>query len=104
MEYNIGGPLTIPTKLKDTIEKVSKLDNKSNSELLIEFYEYLRAVRTSERYQSDILKVLVKTTYSWNERFGEFWNNYGDFISLLGGGFAAAFSALLIDRFKIRSK
>ena len=50
----------MPTKLKDTLEKVRKLDNKSNSDLLIEFYEYLRAARTSERYQSDILKVLVK--------------------------------------------
>jgi hypothetical protein len=50
----------MPTKLKDTLEKVRKLDNKANSDLLIEFYEYLRAVRTSERYQSDILKVLVK--------------------------------------------
>ena len=50
----------MPTKLKDTLEKVRKLDNKSNSDLLIEFYEYLRAVRTSERYQSDILKVLIK--------------------------------------------
>lgn len=47
---------------------------------------------------------LTMTTYSWNERFGKFWNIYGDFISLLGGGFAAGFSALLIDRFKIRSK
>jgi integrase/recombinase XerD len=62
VEDNVGGPLTkeMPTKLKDTLEKVRKLENKSNSELLIEFYEYLRAVRTSERYQSDILKVLVK--------------------------------------------
>ena len=50
----------MPTKLKDTLEKVRKLNNRSNSDLLIEFYEYLRAVRTSERYQSDILKVLVK--------------------------------------------
>jgi len=50
----------MPTKLKDTLEKVRKLDNRSNSELLIEFYEYLRGVRTSERYQSDILKVLLK--------------------------------------------
>ncbi len=50
----------MPTKLKDTLEKVRKLDNRSNSDLLIEFYEYLRAARTSERYQSDILKVLVK--------------------------------------------
>ena len=61
MEDNVGGPLTrLPTKLKDTLEKVRKLDNKSNSDLLIEFYEYLRAIRTSERYQSDILKVLIK--------------------------------------------
>jgi hypothetical protein len=61
MEDNIGGPLTkMPTKLKDTLEKVRKLDTKPNSGLLIEFYEYLRAVRTSERYQIDILKVLVK--------------------------------------------
>ena len=50
----------MPTKLKDTLEKVMKLDNKSNSDLLLEFYEYLRAARTSERYQSDILKVLIK--------------------------------------------
>ena len=49
----------MPTKLKDTLEKVRKLNKKSNSTLL-EFYEYLRAARTSERYQSDILKVLVK--------------------------------------------
>ena len=57
----------MPTKLKDTLEKVKKLDNKSNSYLLIEFYEYLVAGRTSERYQSDILKVLLK--------FSEFIND-----------------------------
>jgi integrase/recombinase XerD len=50
----------MPTNLKDTLEKVRKLNNRSNSDLLIEFYEYLRAVRTSGRYQSDILKVLIK--------------------------------------------
>ncbi|MGZ5510287.1 MAG: hypothetical protein ACXWFC_07405 [Nitrososphaeraceae archaeon] len=37
------------TKFKDTLEKVGKLDNKSNSDLLLEFYECLRAVRNSER-------------------------------------------------------
>jgi hypothetical protein len=61
VEDNVEDPLTeMPTKLKDTLEKVRKLENRSNSDLLIEFYEYLRAARTSERYQSDILKVLVK--------------------------------------------
>jgi integrase/recombinase XerD len=34
---------------------------------LIEFYKYLRAIRTSERYQSDILKVLVKFSEFVNE-------------------------------------
>lgn len=53
--------------------------------------------------QASYITVMV-TPYSWNERFGDFWNIYGDFISLLGGGFAAGFSALLIDRFKTRSK
>ena len=57
----------MPTKLEDTLEKVRKLEERSNSDLLIEFYEYLRAIRTSERYQSDILKVLVK--------FSEFIND-----------------------------
>jgi hypothetical protein len=50
----------MPTKLKDTLEKVRKLRNKTNSDLLLEFYEYLKAARTSERYQSDILKILLK--------------------------------------------
>jgi hypothetical protein len=51
VENNIGGSLKMPTKLKDTLEKVRKLDKKSNSSLLIDFYEYLRAARTSERHQ-----------------------------------------------------
>ena len=62
----------MPTKLKDTLEKVRKIDNRSNSDLLKEFYEYLRSVRTSERYQSDVLKVLVK--------FSEFVND--DLVSI----------------------
>jgi hypothetical protein len=45
----------MPTKLKDTIEKVRNLGNNTNSDLLLEFYEYLRDVRTSVRYQNDIL-------------------------------------------------
>ena len=57
----------MPTKLKDMLEKVRKVDNKSNSDLLIQFYEYMRAVRTSERYQSDVLKVLVKFSDSIND-------------------------------------
>ena len=46
----------MPAKFQDTLEKVKELDNKSNSELLIECYEYLRSVRTSGRYQSEYSK------------------------------------------------
>jgi hypothetical protein len=38
------------------------------------------------------------------ERFEDFWDAYRDLISLVGGGFAAGSSALLIDRLKNRSK
>jgi hypothetical protein len=47
----------------------------------------------------------VVAPYSWwREGFSDFWDIYGDFLSLLGGGFAAGFSALLIDRFKKKPK
>ena len=49
MEDYVGGPLKIPTKLNDTLEKVRKLDNKSNS-VLLEFYDYLRAVTLYKNY------------------------------------------------------
>ena len=65
----------MPTKLKDTLEKVRKLDDKSNSDLLIELYEYLLAARTSERYQSDILKVLVKSSEFINDNIINFLKN-----------------------------
>jgi len=61
LEDNIGGPLKMPTKLKDTLEKIRKLDNKSNSDLLIEFYEYLRAVRNSENVDNIVNPRGVKT-------------------------------------------
>ena len=57
----------IPTKLNDTLEKVKELENKSNSELWIEYYEYLRSVRTSERSQSGYAKGSCKVLriYLW---------------------------------------
>lgn len=46
--------------MKDTLEKSHENGKQINSELLLEVYEYLRAARTYERYQNDILNVLVK--------------------------------------------
>ncbi len=50
----------MPTKLANILKKVNALANRKNATLLIEFYEYLVSVRTSERYQNDVLKVLIK--------------------------------------------
>jgi hypothetical protein len=47
---------------------------------------------------------VVIAAYPFEEQFRDFWNTYGDLIGLVGGGFAAGFSALLIDRLKNRSK
>jgi len=47
---------------------------------------------------------VVISTYPFEERFRDFWNTFGDLISLVGGGIAAGLSALLIDRLKNRSK
>ena len=47
---------------------------------------------------------IVVEPYTIDLRFRDFWDTFGDMISLVGGGFAAGLSALLIDRFKNRSK
>ena len=61
MEDSIGGPLRkIPTKLKDTFEEVRRLNNKSNSDMLIKFYEYIITVITFEIFQSGIIKGQIK--------------------------------------------
>ena len=47
---------------------------------------------------------VVVEPYPFQEQFKDFWSAYGDIISLIGGGFAAGLSALLIDRFRGRSR
>ena len=50
------------------------------------------------------LTITVQQPLTLEEQFREFWNTYGGIIGLIGGGFAAGFSALLIDRLKKRSR
>jgi hypothetical protein len=47
--------------------------------------------------------VIVKS-YPFSEQFKDFWSTYGDFISLVGGGFTAGAAALAIDRLRNRRK
>lgn len=46
------------------------------------------------------LKVTIQKRLTFEEKFISFWNAYGSVISLIGGGFAAGFTALVFDRIK----
>ena len=45
------------------------------------------------------LTVSLQKSLTLTERFSEFWNTYGQVISLVGGGFAAVAAALFFNRF-----
>jgi hypothetical protein len=45
---------------------------------------------------------VIVNSYTIDERFKDFWNTYGGVIGLIGGGFAAGFSGVIIDRFTRR--
>lgn len=59
-------------KVKRYSTKICKLSNQNNADLLLEFLEYLMLIRTSDRYQNDIIKRLIynikikRIKDSWN--------------------------------------
>ncbi len=51
----------MPAKLSTTLENIEKkVDNKVNRDLIIEFYDYLTSIDTSESYQNGLLKVIIR--------------------------------------------
>lgn len=52
----------------------------------------------SESFSNLTITILNRLTFE--EQFIEFWKTYGPIISLVGGGFAAGFAALVFNRFK----
>jgi hypothetical protein len=51
-----------------------------------------------------ILAINVLEKLTPLEQFDNFWKSFGGLIALIGGGFAAGFSALVFDRFKKKKK
>ena len=49
----------MPTKLTTTISKIACIPNSVNSELVNDFYEYMRSNGASERHQNNNLKVMI---------------------------------------------
>ena len=67
------------------------------------FYFTGKPLKGISRVTQIVLPVDVLKPLTITEKFKEFWDVWGSPISLIGGGFAAGFSALIIDRLK-RSK
>ena len=49
----------MPTKLTTTISKIASIPNSVNSELINNFYEYMKSNGASERHQNNNLKVII---------------------------------------------
>ena len=49
----------MPTKLTTTISKIASIPNSVNSELINDFYEYMKSNGASERHQNNNLKVMI---------------------------------------------
>ncbi len=49
----------MPVKLSTTIKNLESLENPINSELIFEFYNYLKSNNTSESYQNQNIKALI---------------------------------------------
>jgi integrase/recombinase XerD len=51
----------LPAKLTTTIKNIEiKVENKTNSQLIKEFYDYLTSIDTSENYQNGLVKVIIR--------------------------------------------
>jgi integrase/recombinase XerD len=49
----------MPTKLTTTVSKIASIPNSVNSELINDFYEYMKSNGASERHQNNNLKVMI---------------------------------------------
>lgn len=49
----------MPIKLSTTVQKIVSLQDKANSLLFTEFYEYMKANNVSESRQNNNLKVMI---------------------------------------------
>jgi hypothetical protein len=49
----------LPSKLATTINKIALLPSPTNSDLINEFYQYMKSNGTSERHQNNNLKAII---------------------------------------------
>jgi hypothetical protein len=66
-----------------------------------EIYYSNKTISMSE-YSDLTLRLLPPLKFSFEEKFTEFWNIYGGLLSLIGGGFIAGISGIVIE--KLRKK
>jgi hypothetical protein len=58
----------MPTKLATTIKKIELVPNRKNSDLIIQFYEFMKLNGVSERHQNNNLKAVLNFAHFLGER------------------------------------
>jgi hypothetical protein len=92
-------PYTLPIYANISFPKIDFLDvGLDNSATITD------KISTSIIPTPSYFTVIVKPPLNWEEKFKGFWETYGEVISLIGGGFAAGFTALVFDRVRRRKE
>lgn len=91
------------TQIPGSEESKRQLVNKITNNLVRDTVVTGKIMQLSPPQPFYITAIVIPYAW-WKEGFSSFWNIYGDILSLIGGGFAAGFSALLIDRLKNKTK
>jgi hypothetical protein len=49
----------MPTKISTTVSNISKITNKQNADLIVDFYQFMKENGSSERHQNNNLKTII---------------------------------------------
>lgn len=73
----------MPTKLSTTVSNISKIKNKQNADLILDFYEFMKENGASERHQNNNLKAIIAYSNFIGPIFLTHINNKEDVLSFL---------------------
>jgi hypothetical protein len=59
----------MPAKLSTTVSNISKIMNKQNVDVILDFYKFMKENGTSERHQNNNLKAVIAYSNSLDQYF-----------------------------------
>lgn len=73
----------MPVKLSITVNNINTVTNTENQMLIAEFYEFMKASNTSEKYQNNNLKTVIAIGKFWTPEIflSHYWKKANTFVS-----------------------